>query len=151
MTFNRLETDREDIGDFLVSVPFGNEFDDAFLARRKNVIGDSAAFSQKRSKQRLRHSRGPSWRRSAFSLQPIARIGSFSSFRCSGARSGARPYGPCADRRAVGARSRLLEDTLAASTSFTGLTRRPGPAAAGIGMTEEQQAKLSRNLPRPIP
>src|SRR5262249_19575083 len=37
----------------------------------------------------------PWWRRSAFSLPPITRIGSFSSFRCSGARSAVRPCGPC--------------------------------------------------------
>jgi hypothetical protein len=37
----------------------------------------------------------PSWRRWAFSLRPIARIGSFSSFRCSGARSAVGPCGPC--------------------------------------------------------
>ena len=34
-------------------------------------------------------------RRSAFSLRLIARIGSFSSSRCSGARSAVRPCGPC--------------------------------------------------------
>src|SRR5262249_19932056 len=58
MTFNGLETDREDIGNFLVSVPFGNELDHRFLARRKSVIGSRAASSQNRSEQRLRHSRG---------------------------------------------------------------------------------------------
>jgi Family of unknown function (DUF6064) len=37
----------------------------------------------------------PWWQRSAFSLRPIARIGNFSSFRCSGAQSAVRRCGPC--------------------------------------------------------
>jgi hypothetical protein len=44
MTFNCLKTDREDIGNFLVSVPFGDKFDDGFLARREDMIGGSAGF-----------------------------------------------------------------------------------------------------------
>jgi len=37
MTFNRLETDREDIGNLLVSMPFSDQLDHGLLARRQNV------------------------------------------------------------------------------------------------------------------
>src|SRR5215831_11778025 len=61
MAFNGLEADREDIGNLLVSVPFGDELDHGFLARRKSMLGSRAGFSQKRSEQRLRHARGKEW------------------------------------------------------------------------------------------
>jgi hypothetical protein len=58
MALDGLQADREDIGNLLVSMSFRDQFEDGFLARRKNVIGGGAALPQKLSEQRLRYPRG---------------------------------------------------------------------------------------------
>src|SRR5262249_3213846 len=58
MAFNRLEADREDVGNLLVSMPLGDQLDDGFLARGKRVIEGSAGFSEKGREQRLRNPSG---------------------------------------------------------------------------------------------